>query len=187
MNTLAFDAETDGLWGPVFAIGAVVFDPSGKEVDRFVGRARRAVTNPWVVANVLPQLTRVPVTAESLEQLSGHFANFYLRHKDTSEVVSHWGYICEARVLRDMRANGFIGEWDGPAPLFDVSGNLQAAGYDPGSVDKYAALHGLTPSQEEFGGGVHNPLYDAAVIARVYQHLRRREERRLAEAVDGID
>lgn len=166
----SFDAETNGLWGQGFAIGALVYDESGEEVARFVGRLPdTAVTDEWVRTKVLPTLAGVPVTHETYEALLADFARFYLENKEGADVVVHMGYIVEARVLRDMHDLGFIGEWDGPYPLFDVSGNLQAAGEDPTSVDSYAAKYGL--SVAEFEGGTHNPLYDSAVTAAVYRHL----------------
>ena len=166
----SFDAETDGLWGQSFAIGAIVYDENGAEIARFVGRLPdSAVTNEWVRENVLPTLSGVPVTHESYAELLGDFAKFYLANKEGADVVVHMGYIVEVKVLRDMRELDLIGEWDAPYPLFDVSGNLQAAGADPTSVDKFAAEHGL--SVGEFAGGTHNPLYDSAVAAAVYRHL----------------
>ena len=65
--------------------------------------------------------------------------------------------------LRDMHAQGVIGDWDGPYPMLDVSGNLQQAGEDPTSVDSYVKKYEL--SVGEFDGGTHNPLYDSAVAA----------------------
>ena len=169
-NVFSFDAETDGLWGQAFAIGAVVQNGLGEEITRFVGRLPdSAVTNEWVRENVLPTLSGVPVTHESYGELLADFAKFYLANKEGADVVVHMGYIVETKVLRDMHELGLIGEWDAPYPLFDVSGNLQAGGADPTSVDKFATEHGL--SVGEFEGGTHNPLYDSAVTAAVYQHL----------------
>jgi hypothetical protein len=170
MKVFSFDAETDGLWGQAFAIGALVYDERGNEVDRFVGRLPgEAVTNEWVRDNVLPQMAGIPVTHESYDQLLADFAKFYLANKQDAHVIVHMGYIVEAKVLRDIYERGFIGEWDGPFPLYDVSGNLQAAGADPTSVDKFAAEHSLKVT--EFEGGTHNPLYDSAVTATVYRYL----------------
>jgi|ADurb_Oil_03_Slu_FD_contig_21_1035045_length_699_multi_8_in_0_out_0_1 hypothetical protein len=170
MKVISFDAETDGLWGQAFALGALVYDERGNEVARFVGRLPdEAVANEWVRENVLPQMTEIPVTHQNYEQLLADFAKFYLAHKEGADVIVHMGYIVEAKVLRDMRELGLIGEWDGPFPLYDVSGNLQAAGADPVSVDQFAAKHGIDVA--EFEGGTHNPLYDSAVTAAVYRHL----------------
>lgn len=166
----SFDGETNGLWGQAFAIGALVLDESGAEIARFVGRLPdSAVTDEWVRENVLPKIESIPVSHESYADLIRDFAAFYLAHKDGADIIAHMGYIVEAKILRDMHDMGHIGDWDGPYPLFDVAGNLQAAGVDPTSVDKFAAANGLAVG--EFEGGTHNPLYDSAVAAAVYQHL----------------
>lgn len=170
---LSFDAETDGLWGQPFAIGALVYDESGTEVGRFVGRlSDTEVSDGWVRENVLPTLASIPITHNSYDELLADFARFYLANKADADVVVHMGYIVEARVLRDMHDRGLIGDWDAPYPLYDVSGNLQQAGEDPASVDSYVQKHGL--SIVELEGGTHNPLYDSAVAAAVYRHLRSR-------------
>lgn len=166
----SFDAETNGLWGQAFAIGALVYDENGAEIGRFVGRLPDTeVTDGWVRENVLPKITDIPVTHQSYDALLADFAAFYKANKDGADVVVHMGYIVEARILRDLHDKGLIGDWDGPYPLYDVSGNLQAAGADPTSVDKFAAEHNLLV--DEFAGGTHNPLYDSAVAAAVYRHL----------------
>lgn len=169
-KVFSFDAETDGLWGKGFAIGALVYDEEGTEIARFVGRLPDSVvTDEWVKVNVLPQLASVPVTHQDYESLLADFADFYLANKQDSDIVVHMGYIVEAGMLRDMHQMGAIGDWDGPFPLYDVSGNLQQAGEDPTSVDKYVRKYGL--SVGEFEGGTHNPLYDSAVAAAAYRHL----------------
>lgn len=166
----SFDAETNGLWGQAFSIGALVYDEHGAEIARFVGRLPETeVTDEWVRENVLPQLEGVPVTHESYDDLLADFAKFYLANKVDADVVVHMGFIVEVKILRDLHDRGLIGDWDAPYPLYDVSGNLQAAGADPTSVDKFAAEHGLAVG--EFEGGTHNPLYDSAVAAAVYRHL----------------
>ena len=167
---LTFDAETNGLWGQGFAIGALVYDEAGEEIDRFIGRLPdSAVTDPWVQENVLPELEGVPVTHEDYDSLLADFARFYLSHKDGKDVLVHMGYIVEAGLLRDMHSRGLIGDFDGPFPLLDVSGNLQQAGEDPTSIDDYISMHGLTVG--EFDGETHNPLYDSAAAYVVYRHL----------------
>ncbi len=170
MKVFSLDAETNGLWGQAFAIGALVYDELGNEVARFIGRLPdTVVTNEWVRENVLPQMTGISVTHKNYEDLLRDFARFFLANKESAHVIVHMGYIVEAKVLRDMYEHGLIGEWDAPFPLYDVSGNLQAAGADPTSVDKFAAEHDLKIA--EFEGGTHNPLYDSAVTAVVYLYL----------------
>lgn len=168
----SFDAETDGLWGQAFAIGALVYDEKGVELARFVGRLPdKEVTNEWVRENVLPKITDIPVTHQTYDELLADFAAFYMANKEGSDVVVHMGFIVETKILRDLHERKLIGDWDAPYPLYDVSGNLQAAGEDPTSVDNYIKKYGL--SVGEFEGGTHNPLYDSAAAAVVYRHLMR--------------
>lgn len=169
MKIFSFDAETDGLWGKPWAIGALVYE-DGAEVARFVGRLPdSAVTNDWSKQNSLPQMASVAPTHETYEAMLADFARFYLANKADSRVLVHMGYIVEAGLLREMHVAGLIGDWDGPYPMYDVSGNLEQAGEDPTSVDSYVKKHEL--SVGEFEGGTHNPLYDSAVAAVVYRHL----------------
>lgn len=164
----SFDAETDGLWGNPFAIAAIVYEDE-IETARFLSRLPDAtVTDTWAIKNVLPTLTGVEVTHADYSAMLSDFAAFYLAHKDGAEVICHMGYIVEAYLLREMHRIGVIGDWDGPYPLYDVSGNLQAAGEDPASVDAYAKKHGLEVSDY---GTTHNPLHDCEVAAQVYMHL----------------
>lgn len=168
----SFDAETNGLWGQAFAIGALVYDESGAEVARFVGRLPDTeVTDEWVQANVLPQMTKVAVSHADYVSLLADFAKFYLANKVDADVVVHMGVPVESTVLKDMHTHGLIGNWDGPYPLHDVAGYLAQAGEDPTSVDGYVRKHGLVITGD-FAGGTHNPLYDSEVAARVLMHLR---------------
>lgn len=168
----SFDAETNGLWGQAFAIGALVYDETGAEIARFVGRLPDSeITDNWVKENVLPKIGDIPVTHQTYAELLASFAAFYNEHKKGADVIVHMGFIVEVKILRDLHAAGLIGDWDAPYPLLDVSGNLQQAGEDPTSVDSYVKKHGL--SVGEFEGGTHNPLYDSAVAVVVYRHLRK--------------
>lgn len=164
---------------------------SWKETARFIGRlSDDVVSDNWVRENVLPTLADVPVTHQhhigggdhkmgtaagekycnqkAYEAMLQDFANFYNAHKTGADIICHMGYIVEAHLLREMRRLGFIGDWNAPYPLLDVSGNLQAAGEDPTSVDGYAKKHGLHVADY---GTTHNPLYDCEVAAKAYIHL----------------
>jgi hypothetical protein len=165
----SFDAETNGLWGQAFAIGALVYNENGEEIARFLGRCSiDEEVNEWVQQNVLPALIDVPITHLNYEELLRDFAKFYMENKENADVVVHMGYIVEAKILRDMHDLKLIGDWDAPYPLYDVSGNLQQVGEDPTSVDKYAQKYGI---EIRNFGSPHNPLYDCEIAARVYIHL----------------
>lgn len=129
------------------------------------------VTNDWVKENVLPTLAAVAPTHKTYEAMLAAFADFYKTHKDNADCICHMGYIVEAHLLREMHRLGFIGDWDAPYPLYDVSGNLQEAGEDPTSVDAYVKKHGLNVADY---GTTHNPLYDCEVAAKAYIHLNKK-------------
>jgi hypothetical protein len=169
MKLLSFDAETDGLWGTPFAVAAIVYQ-DGQETTRFIARlSDDAVKNSWVAENVLPTLANVAPTHETYEAMLSDFSDFYKANKADADCICHMGYIVEAHLLREMHRLGFIGDWDAPYPLYDVSGNLQAAGENATSVDGYAKKHALEIA--DFGT-THNPLYDCEVAAKVYMHLQ---------------
>ncbi len=168
-KVFSFDAETNGLWGQAFAIAALVYDESGEEVARFVGRCPIVGdVDKWVADKVVPQLAEMPINHQDYDALLADFAKFYLAEKEKADIIVHMGYIVETKILRDCHERGFIGAWDGPYPLIDIAGNLQQAGEDPTSVDAYLQKHGLSVS--DFGT-THHPLYDSAVAAAVYSHL----------------
>jgi hypothetical protein len=168
----SFDAETNGLWGQAFAIGARVYDAaSGEVIAQFVGRCTLVHDiDEFVQDKVLPQMTEIRVSHVDYHELLADFAKFYLTNKQDADVVVHMGVPVESKLLIDMHAFGLIGDWDGPYPLHDVAGHLAQAGEDATSVDGYVRKHGLELSTD-FVGGSHNPLYDSEVAARVYMHL----------------
>jgi hypothetical protein len=171
-TVLSFDAETDGLWGPVLAIGAVLYR-GDEPVSIFKGRVAEmpAPGTGWVGDNVTPACEGMTVYERLLppsppidfgcagfggspegiirehrradRSLLGDFAEWYLTHKPGADIVAHMPVPVEAGLLTEMRRAGLIGDWDGPYPLYDVAGYLGAAGYDPTSVDKYLTAHGV--------------------------------------------
>lgn len=169
MKVFSFDAETNGLWGQAFAIAALVYDESGNEIARFIGRCPiEGEINSWVAENVLPTMQDIPVSHSSYDELLKAFADFYKSNKADASVIVHMGVPVESSLLKDMHSRGYIGDWDGPYPLIDIAGNLQQAGEDPTSVDSYATKFGL--EVRDFGT-THNPLYDSEVAAVVFRHL----------------
>ena len=75
-RVLSMDAETNGLWGQAFAIGAILYSEDGSEAARFVGRCpiQGEKVNPWVAENVLPQMEAIPIDHTYLAGggMSGH-------------------------------------------------------------------------------------------------------------------
>lgn len=169
---LSVDAETDGLWGLPFAIGAVVYNENGVEITRYVGKSNVPPTNSWVVENVEPKLQDIPVVGDT-NALLNDFAKFYtyMRNQYDVTVLWHMGHVVEAFLFRLLVEKGLIGEWDAPYIPIEVSAYLQQAGYKPDSVDAYISANGLSV---EYGGTTHNPLYDCIAAYRVWEHIIRK-------------
>jgi DNA polymerase III epsilon subunit-like protein len=167
MNKIfSFDAETNGLWGQAFCLGAVVYE-NGKEVKSWVGRC--PIVNrvdKWVDLNVLSEIHNIDLTNVSYKSLLRDFAEFYLENKDGSDVIVHIGTPVESKIILDMHEFGFIDDGEAPFPLIDIAGNLQQAGFNPVSVDAYNAKHNI-----DIAGNAHNPLYDSRAAAECYISL----------------
>ena len=173
MRVFSFDAETNGLWGPVFAIGAVLRD-GGTEISRFGGRCPiGGVPDPWVAEHVVPVIAGL-AEYPCRDALLAAFAAYYLASKDGAEIIVHMGIPVEAGLLTEMHRLGLIGDREGPYPLIDVAGCLRQAGFDPTSVDAYAAAHGITSGE---ASAAHDPVYDSVITALVFEHLAGAPER----------
>lgn len=163
---MSIDAETNGLWGKAFAIGAILYE-DGVEIDRFIGRCPiEGSVDTWVSENVLPQMTGIAENYSSYEELLRGFFEWRTTHKDGSTEIVHMGVPVEARLYIDAHAISIIGDWDGPYPLVDISA-LPEIGT---SCDSYNEKHGCAPDPAAFAGGTHNPLYDSAAAANAYMH-----------------
>ena len=57
MKILSIDGETNGLYGQIFAIGAIYKDTETKEEIRYVKKVSIVEeVDPWVLENVIPNL-----------------------------------------------------------------------------------------------------------------------------------
>lgn len=167
---VSLDAESDGLYGASFAIGVTVRE-DGVEIARFVGRCPYVGTNKWVLANVVPTLSGMPITHDSSVKLEEAFWRFWMVHRQNAVVIAHCAYPVEtglfARcVKRDLEAR----QWCGPFPLNDVATLFTTLGEPADSVDAYVAKHGLSVPD----GATHDPYYDAVVAALVWEHASKR-------------
>lgn len=172
---MSIDAETDGLWGNPFAIGGVVYDEQGQEVDKIAIRISDAtVKNEWVKENVLPALASMPITHSSYERMLKSFADWYLTYSEKCTILYHMGHIVESHLFREMHRLGFIGDWDAPYFPIDVADHLFMAGERPESVDEYKHKYGIQVADY---GSTHNPLYDCEVSYRVYADLQNKNRR----------
>jgi len=173
----SFDAETNGLWGQPFAVAAINYEGCD-ETDRFIGRCPiEEEVNEWVAQNVLPQMGSIDISHGTYDALLKDFSNYYIEKVKNlgSLVIAHMATPVESGLIKDMHDRGYIGDFDGPYPLIDLSASLLQINEDPTSVDSYAKKYGITVSPEDYAGGTHNPLFDCAQTAVVYNHLLSRK------------
>lgn len=164
MTTKLFsvDAETNGLYGKVWAIGAVVMDPDGQD-DVFAGMIDPAVvTDPWVRENIVP-VVKLPVF-DSYEDLLEGFWSFWLQHRDDSLCLSDFGAPVEAALFRACIERDLESRmWLGPYPMHELGTALLLAGQDP------------DVNRREFAGKPdlvqHDPVDDAIAAAYCWKRL----------------
>lgn len=158
-NILLFDVESTSLHGTGFAVGAIVVNRDGTELDRFelLSKEGAEKANDWVKQNVIPNLSDMP-TCETDKELRDAFFNFYLKHKETAEVWSDVNFPVETNFLHAIVNDAPTErEWLMPYPLFDASTLVDV------SIDRCAecGIDGLRK---------HNPLDDSR--ASVYFLLK---------------
>ena len=188
-KVLSFDAETTSLRGSQLAIGAILFDENGVEVNQFLGwrnpEEGERVDN-WVKDNILPKIVTMPAKNQyqSRKELLAAFADWYMKNgfvdapapwdamqtiKQADAIfIAHCGAPVEANLIQALFEEGLIGEFNGPFPLHEVGTLLLKAGEDPNSVDSYNTKNGL--SGRDFGG-THNPLDDSEKAYIAFRHL----------------
>lgn len=146
------DAETNGLYGDVWAIGAVVADDAGKIVATFAGQIEYTGQNEWVRENVAPFVS-LP-RYESARALRDAFWAFWLAHREGAVCIADFGSPVESGLFRAcVQDDPDARQWLGPYPLHEVGTALLCAGIDP-DIDR-VELSGLT------GLVKHNPVDDA--------------------------
>jgi hypothetical protein len=158
-NILLFDVESTSLHGTGFAVGAIVVNKGGTEIDRFelLSKEGAEKANEWVKQNVIPTLSDMP-TCETDKELRDAFFNFYLKHKETAEVWSDVNFPVETNFLHAIvKDNIAEREWSMPYPLKDASTIVDV------SIDRCAEC-GIADLRK------HNPLDDSR--ASVYFLLK---------------
>lgn len=163
-NILVFDVESTSLYGQAFAVGAVVLDGDGKEIDSFQLMDERMSHNSckWVRDNVLPKLAGL-LRGSDILQLRDSFYQFYCRHRDTADVWCDCGFPVETAFLKDVVLNDHNRrEFEMPYPLKDISTIIDIG------IDR-AVASGISGLRQ------HHPLDDARASARVlFNYLKER-------------
>lgn len=163
-KVMSWDAETNGLWGRAFSIGAIVQNEDGT-LEEFVLRCPiEGDVVPWVAENVLPAIEGIEVNCTSYHEMLEKFSEFLAAHKDHTTLV-HMGHIVESKVIRDMHDLKIIGDWDAPYLWYDVC-VLEGIG---DSTDTFNREHGVKIPD---CGSPHNPLYDSYSALLAYNKWR---------------
>lgn len=160
---MVFDVESIGLHGEGFAVGYVVVDESGQEIDQgyFACEPYWADGDPegraWVNDNVIPHLQAA--THEFPHEVRAAFSAAWLRWRaEGCLLVADCGWPVEARFLAACVEQRRLGQWEGPYPLHDVATTRLAAGLDP------LAIEPRRPSELP----AHHPTADARQSARLW-------------------
>lgn len=167
-KVLSIDAETNGLYGQAFAIGAVLMDKeTGKEEQRFLARCPiEGAVDSFVAENVIPQMEEITETHTDYKSMLAEFIHFFKENKENADTIVHMGVPVEAKLFVDAVEFGLMGPFDGPYPLVDIAAYQEI--WD--SVDGYNAKHGIVVP--DCNGGTHNPLYDRYAAALAYRYVR---------------
>jgi len=169
---MVFDVESVGLHGEGFAVGFVVIDTEGKELDhgRFacpVSAARGSIKGrEWVERNILPP--PAVTHAKPIQVRDAFWAKWMEWREKGAMLAADCPWPVEARFLmqcvedaqhevRGQPLDDGPRGWDGPYPLLDVASMMFAVGLDP------LATHERLPNELP----VHDPLADARQSARL--------------------
>lgn len=174
---LCFDVEALSLHKTGFAVGAVILDRDGVEVDSFYARASRiGKTNAWTRKNVIPFLA--PPTHERVIDVRSAFWEWMRANVEpVTRIVADCPWPVEANFLSACVADDPIErEYKGPYPIIDASSLLFVAGLSP--VGGYSSLV-LSP-EEQAAYRAHDPVWDARVSARLARLCLERIEASLA-------
>lgn len=172
---LVFDVESVGLQGEGFAVGWVLLDKAGTEIDSGYAAcpsdaaAGTAADRKWIEKNIVPHLPQ-PMLATP-RQVRDYFWNevwMPLKNRDSVvSVFSDCGFPVETNFLSacvqdDLKARG----WDAPYPMHEIGTVLLLADLDP--TAHYDRLPNELP--------VHHPTADARQSARLLIQLWRQFE-----------
>jgi len=162
-HLFVFDCEATSLHGSTFAVGCIVADEKGAEIDRFelLSLEGKGKANEWVKLNVVPELNDIPTCKTDLE-LRNKFFDFYMKYKDSCKIYSDVNYPVETNFLAAVVADNLESrEWSMPYPLYDIS---MFVDIDINRDEKYSKETGKQLRR-------HNPADDS--IASLYCFLNR--------------
>jgi hypothetical protein len=160
-NLFVFDCESISLHGSTFAVGCIVADKKGNEIDRFelLSLEGKQKACDWVKQNVIPNLEDMPICETDLE-LRNSFFDFYIKHKDTCNIYSDVNFPVETNFLSAVVNDDIKNrEWSMPYPLHDIAMSFDV------SIDRCKYYEEKTGKKLR----KHNPTDDS--IASLYCFL----------------
>jgi hypothetical protein len=174
---LSVDAESWGVMGDIFWIGAVVYDEEGKEVGAFSASVdpflcsqaepedtdllERSNTRVWLTANVFPHMKyRMHLPNGTIASLRDGFWAWFQAVRANGEVhlLADCGLCIESRLLVDAIKDKPERLSEAPWFVHDVATALHIAGRDP--TGTYARRANEVPA--------HDPVCDARQTARLF-------------------
>lgn len=166
MSIFSFDVETIGLYGEVFAVGAVILSNENKEINSLFLRADDKLANgfdddrKWIRENVIPNL--YPINCTSLYELRNKFWEFYtkcLEKYPNIIFIADCSSPCESGFLRACIMDDFESrKWKAPFPLHEIGTALYLCGKNPQTYQE-RQVNELP---------IHNPVNDARQSARIW-------------------
>lgn len=160
---LSFDAESNGLHGEAFAIGAVILAPDASDAATFYARCPIAGDiDPWVRDNVLPALVDAPETHATPRAMRDAFWLWLAARPVDTLVAVDCGWPVEAGLLIACVNDDPSRAFQGPYPMHEVASLLFAAGLDPlaSYAEHVLSADALARHRK------HHPVDDARVSAR---------------------
>lgn len=168
---MVFDVESVGLHGEGFAVGWVVLDQKGVEVEMGFHACASIVCagteagHAWVQKNI-PDFE---VNCENPEQVRFLFwSTWKLWKAKGAQLFADCAWPVEARFLARCVDDDLLKrEWEGPYPLHDIASYILPMGDDP--------LETRERGKDELP--VHHPFYDARQSGRVlFEAIHRRQD-----------
>lgn len=161
---MVFDVESVGLYGPAFAVGFVVIDENGTELESgmwacdppFHYDSANKDDAKWVSENC----PKLKINCMCMHAMREVFWEKWQEWKlKGALLVADCCYPVETNFLAECVFNDVENrKWNGPYPLIDIGSVLFSHGVDP--VKTFPRLENELP--------IHNPLCDARQSARIF-------------------
>ena len=164
LKAMTFDVESVGLHGEGFAVGWVVRDEQGQEIDSgylacpiVVARGESVEDRQWVTENICPHLPES--NCANPREVRSRFWKQWLQWKEQGYTLwADCGWPVEANFLSACVQDDWGDRcWAGPYPLMEIATVLQMAGMDP--LGKYERYPDECP--------IHHPTCDARQSGRI--------------------